>query len=348
MNLFLCLVLLFQTLNETHFAFSKKYLSSEAVDKIELIRYYGKTLESSAKVEVHISASCSTCKSNYMSAISLKDEENNILATFQHSQVFTGTSIATMEIDEEIFKNNDIININVTATFPKNKFDQDQIQKYKLTVENIESSIFDVDKSMLSYRKKCPYFFEKQRDGSTMKLYESYGFSNAISADFKLNEIDIRELSFQYSDSSLNEIPIYYGNAYLLIDDIFKGSDITKKEGSYYFPLDVTCEQYTCGFSFLKNYYFDYDLDMLYETYLASRVATNNLKLPSTYDTNKKVPYQIVLENVGAYGDEIRIKGEFKVSYKLFGSCENSKYCVGKTGGVKGDVEYEQTIEVSS
>ena len=217
-----------------------------------------------------------------------------------------------------------------------------------MTLDNIGESYFDIGKNLLTYRKKCPYFMEKQRDGSMIKLYESYAFNDAIEGDFKLNEIDVRELSFQYSDSSLNEIPIYYGNAYMLIDDVFKGSDITTKNGSFYFPLDIECEKYTCKFSLLKNYYFDYNLDNLFETYMSSRVASDNLKLPSTFDTSKKIKYQIVLEDVGAYSDEIIINGEFKVSYKLFGSCDNSKYCVGKTDGIKGDIEYEQTIEVPS
>lgn len=346
MNLFLCLFLVINNLNG--YSFIKRYLSSENVDKIDLVRYYGKTMDQSARVEIHITASCSTCKTNYMSAISLKDENNKILQTFQYSKMFTGSSVAVMEIDEEVLKNNKTININCTVTFPKNKVQADQIQKLNFTLENVESTSLDINKNLLSYRKKCPYFIEKQKDGSMIKLYESYAFTDAIEGDFKLDEIDIRELSFQYSDSSLNDIPIYYGNAYLLIDDIFKGSDIQTMEGSYYFPLDVTCKEYKCNFSFLKNYYFDYNLDNLYETYMVSRVATKNLKLPSTYDTNKKIPFKIVLENVGAYGDEIIINGQFKVSYKLFGTCDNSKYCVGKTNEIQGEVEYEQTIEISS
>lgn len=346
MNLFLCLFLLINNFNGI--CFSKRYLSSENVDKIDLIRYYGRTMRENAKVEIHISASCSTCKTNFMSAVSLKDENNRILQTFQESKMFIGNSVVVMGIDEEVLKQNKTININCTVTFPKNKVQTDQIQKINITLENVESNSLDITGSLLSYRKKCPYYIEKQRDGSMVKLYESYAFNETINGDFKLNEIDIRELSFQYSDSSLNNIPIYYGSAYMLIDDIFKGSDITTRDGSYYFPLDITCKDYKCNFSFLKNYYFDYNLDMLFETYLASRIATKNLKLPSTYDINKKIPYRIILEDVGAYSDLISINGQFKVSYKLFGTCESSKYCVGKSNEIQGDIEYEQTIEISS
>ena len=347
MNLFLCLFLMFNQMSGLEFKVNNNELNY-ALDKIDLVRYYGRTQNDKAKVEIHISASCNTCRTSYKSAISLKDENNEILATFLYGEAFVGNSVAVMYIEDEVINNNDIINITATVTFPQNSVQQDQIQKIKLSLENVGESVFDVDTKLLSYRKKCPYFMEVQRDGSQIKLYELYAFNKAISGDFKLNEIDIEQLSFQYSDSSLNEIPIYFGEAYLLIDDIFKESDITLRDGSYYFPLDINCEEYTCKFSLLKNYYYDYDLDMLFETYLSSRVATNNLKLPSSYDTNKKIPYKIVLEDVGAYSDEIIINGEFKVSYKLFGACDNSKYCVGNSDGVKGDVEYEQTLEISS
>lgn len=348
MNLFLCLILLIYHSYGYDYKVEKKYVVSSTSDYIKAIKYKGRSLENNALVEIDLAASCSTCSTNFIGIILIKDAEGNVLDRFQKSAKFTGTYTLNMAIDDSLFEENSTLNLATNITFPSNKVFEDQQQIASIELENIGESIFDVSKNLLSYRKKCPYFVEKSNDGSLIKLYESYAFNESIIGNFDTNEIDIRQLSFQYSDSSLNEIPIYYGNAYLLIDGVFEKSDIDTKDGKYYFPLDITCKEYKCSFSFMQNYYFDYNLDMLFSTYQASRIATNTLKLPSNFDTTKTIPYQIVIEDAGAYGDEITINGTFKVSYKLFGACENSKYCVGKTNGFSGDIEYEQTVEISS
>lgn len=353
MNLFLCLLLVFyQSFNYPITQIAKntrKYNNiPSGIDYINAIRFMGKNYNSNAYIEVEVKARCATCTTNYIGAIAIKDEEGNILNTFQKHESFVGIAKVKMAIDDEIIKNNDYLLIYSTFLFTKNSDLNYQQQHLNIEIEGIENNIIDVNGNLLSFRKKCPYYIEKLVDGSMLKLYESYSFANALQIDYKSNEINVEKISFQYSDSSLNEIPIFYSNAYLLIPDIFKKSDIKMKDGKYCFPLEINCSNHTCSFSLLKNYYFDYNLDMLFSTYQASRIATNNIKLPSTYDINIPIPYQIVIENVGAYNDEITINGKFKVDYKIFGACSNSKYCVGKTQGVTGDIEYEQTIKISS
>ena len=355
MNLFLCLLLIFYqsfsypllTINRKNKNFANNNIPS-GNDYISAIRYKGRNYDSNALIEVEVKARCITCSSSFIGAIAIKDEEGNILDKFQKGGTFVGETKVNMAIDDELFKNNDNLLIYSTFVFTKNTNIEFQQQQLNIEVNGIEQSIIDISGNLLSFRKKAPYYIEKLVDGSMLKLYESYSFADAIQIDFKSNEVDVEKVSFQYSDSSLNEIPIFYSNAYLLIPDIFKKSDIKMKDGKYYFPLEITCSNYICSFSLLKNYYFDYNLDMLFSSYQESRIATNKIKLPSSYDINTPIPFQIVIEDVGAYSDEITINGKFKVAYKLFGACSNSKYCVGKTKGVSGDIEYEQTIEISS
>ncbi len=348
MNLFLCLFLLIYQSYGYSYKVEKNYLASATSDYIKAIRYKGRSLENDAIIEIEIAASCNTCTTNFIGIILIKDADGNVLDRYQKTSKFTGVYTLKMTVAEHIFKENPILNIATNITFPNNKVFEDQQQVISFNLDNINGDSLDISKNLLTYRKKCPYFFERMNDGSLTKLYETYTFNGAISGDFDTNEIDVRKLSFQYSDSSLNGIQIYYKNAYLLIADIFDKSDIEVKDGKYYFPLDITCKDYKCSFSFLQNYYFDYNLDMLFSTYQAARIATNKLKLPLNFDTTKSIPYQIIIEDTGAYGDDITINGVFKVSYKLFGSCDNSKYCVGKTNGFSGDIEYEKTIEISS
>ena len=85
---------------------------------------------------------------------------------------------------------------------------------------------------------------------------------------------------------------------------------------------------------------------MVYINNIAGRNEVNSLILPSTFNVNSAVYYELHLNGLSASNCDFIFKSYASFEYKWFGSCDTSLFCVDSIDELLEDVHYDEGVTV--
>ena len=188
-----------------------------------------------------------------------------------------------------------------------------------LLVSNAKFEFYDVEKCYLNKEnKECKRIYKSvYKNGVVSKKESDFKLLNAPFDDFlENNNLNLNNLLI-YSDYDFSDDDVY-----IVIKDEIEGFDLVYDNG-YKLPLQVSEKGLKYSFSLLEEYYVNFSDFGYFESKKDGSLAVKEIYFPF-YSEYKEYECLLVIKG------KLNIEIEFKVSTsdKLFGECENSKYCI--------------------
>ena len=85
---------------------------------------------------------------------------------------------------------------------------------------------------------------------------------------------------------------------------------------------------------------------MVYQNNIAGRNEVNSLILPSTFNADSALYYELHLKGISASNSDLIFKSYASFEYKWFGSCDSSLFCVESIDELLDNVHYSDGVTV--
>ena len=95
-----------------------------------------------------------------------------------------------------------------------------------------------------------------------------------------------------------------------------------------------------------NKYYYDSGTGMVYQNNIAGRNEVNSLILPSTFNADSALYYELHLKGISASNSDLVFKSYASFEYKWFGSCDSSLFCVDSIDELLEEVYYSEGVTV--
>lgn len=234
--------------------------------------------------------------------ISLYDEKDNFIAKYSNSIDVIGKKEVTANID---FSHSCVSYIVIEVFYQEKKVS-----------DNIMINIYKQDDCFLNkYNRVCNRIYKSEADNGVSKdYYTHFTIDRGLFDRFlPYNEFNVETIKF-YSHYDFSK-----GNVYLEIQENIEGFKIFYND-KYRFLLGLNED---LKFGLLDEYYVNVSDFSFSDSYVEGGHLTKNIHLPFNEDYKEYLCRFVIDDFIDIYVDF-----HLATSDKLFGNCEDSKFCI--------------------
>lgn len=320
------------------------FLNQDPCGEMTYVTYYGKRYGSKEILDIYLDSKTLNKDDKCFLTVTVFNSSGDLEYRLDTTVVyFTVNTNYIIELDPPLKENETFREVRVAATFYSNKNNHNQFIAFNIDYKEKETYVFEND---IDYNSDYPIVLRHYLNGKEEELYEKISFNNICNLNFNKPIFDIERMSLKYSYENYKINIPQYDECYLLIEDLYEGSDIEEENNMKKIPLNLVFKNNAVYFELINKYYYDSNDGMIYKTNKSGRNETSKLLIPSTFANNKSIYYELHFNNFTASKDEIIFKSYATFDIKWFGACGNSYFCVKAIEELLEDVHYSGGISI--
>lgn len=255
---------------------------------------------------------------------------------------FKGKDNYELEFDKPLDEDETSRHIKVATTFYSNPTSQHQLIEFDVEYTKSKEYEFNENKN---YKSSVPVKIVATKE-EVQKYYEEFQFINVCDLEYRNPIFDVGEMNFIYNYEKMESNIPSYSECYLLIDQVYDRSDFIEENNMKKIPLELVYKDGVVSFKLKNKYFYDSGTGMVYQNNIAGRNEVSSLILPSTFNANSAVYYELHFKDFSASKSDLVFKSYASFEYKWFGSCDSSLFCVESIDELLEDVHYSDGVTV--
>ena len=255
---------------------------------------------------------------------------------------FKGKDNYELEFDKPLDEDETSRHIKVATTFYSNPTSQHQLIEFDVEYTKSKEYEFNENKN---YKSSVPVKIVATKE-EVQKYYEEFQFINVCDLEYRNPIFDVGEMNFIYNYEKMESNIPSYSECYLLIDQVYDRSDFIEENNMKKIPLELVYKDGVVSFKLKNKYFYDSGTGMVYQNNIAGRNEVSSLILPSTFNANSAVYYELHFKDFSASNSDLVFKSYASFEYKWFGSCDSSLFCVESIDELLEDVHYSDGVTV--
>ncbi len=256
---------------------------------------------------------------------------------------FEGSTHYIMELEPPKIENEEYREFRVAATFYSNSTQRNQSINFIVEYPYKKNIMFN---NNVNYESTYPIATKYYLNGEEEKIYENFKFMKVCNLEFSRPIFNIDDLYFKY-DYLNKEIALpNYSECYLLIAEIYNNTDLDEENNMKKIPLKLKEENDQIKFELVNKYYYDSLDGLIYQNNKAGRNEINNLMIPSTFDNEEAVYYELHIKGLSSNENNFIFISYASFSFKWFGSCDDSYFCVVSKDNLLENINYSGGVTI--
>ena len=302
------------------------------------VTYFGKREGKNEVLDIYLDSQTISADDYCFLMVNVKNSEGETEYVLETTIVrFKGSTHYLIELDPPKLENETKRTVKVCATFYSCTASPQQEINFEIDYTEKKEFIYEDNTRFTS---SYPIAIKYTQKGKEEKIYESFNFDSICNLNYKRPIFSVEDIRFTYSYSNMEIMLPNYNECYLLIDEVFDNSDFEDENDMKKVPLSLVYENGVISFSLIDEYYYDSGDGMIYRSDNSGRKAVNNLILPTTYNCDNAIYYELHLKGLSSSESDFIFKSYASFDVKWFGSCDDSYFCVSKVDELLEDAYY--------
>ena len=312
--------------------------------ELESVTYYAKGSNEKEKLSICLNSNTLFGEDYCFMMVSVYSSKGVLDYRMDNSKIdYRGKENYEIELDKPLDENESSRHIKVAATFYSNPTNQHQLIEFDVEYTSSKEYEFDENKN---YKSLIPIKIEAYKDNEVKKYYEEFQFINVCDLEYRNPIFEVSKMNFIYNYENMESNVPSYSDCYLLIDQVYDKSDFIEENDMKKVPLELVYIDGVVSFKLKNKYYYDSGTGMVYQNNIAGRNEVNSLILPSTFNADSALYYELHLKGISASNSDLVFKSYASFEYKWFGSCDSSLFCVDSIDELLEDVHYSDGVTV--